>query len=80
MAPPRKTPPPWWLLGYLTQYQRRALLVELEKIGIDSDQLYAAANSAAKSLSVSDYRRLSKAWAVRQLRVRSSKMGGVDTL
>ena len=71
MAAPRKPPPAWWLLGYLAQYQRHALLDALAKAGLASDDVYLAARQAAETLPVIPYRRLSKSWAVRQHRARS---------
>ena len=73
MAAPRKPPPAWWLLGYLAQYQRHALLEALTKAGLVSDDVYLAARQAAENLPVAPYRRLSKSWAVRQHRVRGTK-------
>ena len=73
MAAPRKPPPAWWLLGYLAQYQRHALLDALAKVGIASDDVYLAARQATENLSAAPYRRLSKTWAVRQHRVRGSQ-------
>ena len=70
MAAPRKPPPAWWLLGYLAQYQRHALLDALTKAGLASDDVYLAARQAAESLPAIPYRRLSKSWAVRQHRAR----------
>ena len=70
MAAPRKPPPAWWLLGYLAQYQRHALLDALAKAGLASDDVYLAARQAAEHLSAVPYRRLSKSWAVRQHRAR----------
>ena len=70
MAAPRKPPPAWWLLGYLAQYQRHALLDALAKAGLASDDVYLAARQAAERLPVVPYRRLSKSWAVRQHRAR----------
>ena len=70
MAAPRKPPPAWWLLGYLAQYQRHALLDALAKAGLASDDVYLAARQAAESLPAVPYRRLSKSWAVRQHRAR----------
>ena len=82
MAAPRKPPPAWWLLGYLAQYQRHALLDALAKAGLASDDVYLAARQAAESLPAVPYRRLSKGWAVRQHRMRdpqnSNKGGGSD--
>ena len=69
----RKPPPEWWLLGYLAQYQRRILLQELGSAGLSSDEIYAAARQAAEKLPNQEYRRLSKTWAVRQLRTRSAQ-------
>jgi hypothetical protein len=71
MAPPRKLPPAWWLLGYLAQYQRHALLDALAQSGLSSDDAYNAALQATQSLSNEPYRRLSKSWAVRQHRARN---------
>ena len=68
MAAPRKPPPAWWLLGYLAQYQRHALLDALAKAGLESDDVYLAARQAAENLPTIPYRRLSKSWAVRQHR------------
>ena len=70
MAAPRKPPPAWWLLGYLAQYQRHALLDALAKAGLASDDVYLAARQAAERLPAVPYRRLSKSWAVRQHRAR----------
>ena len=70
MAAPRKLPPAWWLLGYLAQYQRHALLDALAKAGLTSDDVYLAARQAAERLPAVPYRRLSKTWAVRQHRAR----------
>ena len=70
MAAPRKPPPAWWLLGYLAQYQRHALLDALAKAGLTSDDVYLAARQAAECLPAVPYRRLSKSWAVRQHRAR----------
>jgi len=70
MAAPRKPPPAWWLLGYLAQYQRHALLDALAKAGLTSDDVYLAAHRAAERLPPVHYRRLSKSWAVRQHRAR----------
>ena len=70
MAAPRKPPPAWWLLGYLAQYQRHALLDALAKAGLASDDVYLAACQAAEHLPAVPYRRLSKSWAVRQHRAR----------
>ena len=70
MAAPRKPPPAWWLLGYLAQYQRHALLDALAKAGLTSDDVYLAAHRAAERLPPAHYRRLSKSWAVRQHRAR----------
>ena len=70
MAAPRKPPPAWWLLGYLAQYQRHALLDALAKAGLTSDDVYLAAHQAAEHLPAVPYRRLSKSWAVRQHRAR----------
>ena len=70
MAAPRKPPPSWWLLGYLAQYQRQALLEALEDSGLASEDVYAAANRASQNLPTVTYRRLSKSWAVRQHRAR----------
>ena len=70
MAAPRKPPPAWWLLGYLAQYQRHALLDALAKAGLTSDDVYLAALQAAERLPAVPYRRLSKSWAVRQHRAR----------
>ena len=70
MAAPRKPPPAWWLLGYLAQYQRHALLDALAKAGLESDDVYLAARQAAENLPAIPYRRLSKSWAVRQHRAR----------
>ena len=70
MAAPRKPPPAWWLLGYLAQYQRHALLDALAKAGLASDDVYLAASQAADRLPAVPYRRLSKSWAVRQHRAR----------
>ena len=70
MAAPRKPPPAWWLLGYLAQYQRHALLDALAKAGLASDDVYLAACQAAERLPAVPYRRLSKSWAVRQHRAR----------
>jgi len=70
MAAPRKPPPAWWLLGYLAQYQRHALLNALAKAGLTSDDVYLAARQAAERLPAVPYRRLSKSWAVRQHRAR----------
>ena len=70
MAAPRKPPPAWWLLGYLAQYQRHALLNALAKAGLTSDDVYLAARQAAERLPPVPYRRLSKSWAVRQYRAR----------
>ena len=82
MAAPRKPPPAWWLLGYLAQYQRHALLDALAKAGLASDDVYLATRQAAESLPVVPYRRLSKSWAVRQHSMRdphnSSKGGESD--
>ena len=50
MAAPRKPPPAWWLLGYLAQYQRHALLDSLAKAGRASDDIYLAARQAAERL------------------------------
>ena len=71
MAAPRKPPPAWWLLGYLAQYQRHALLDALAKAGLESDDVYLAARRAAERLPAVPYRRLSKSWAVRQHRARA---------
>ena len=71
MAAPRKPPPAWWLLGYLAQYQRHALLDALAKAGLASDDVYLAARQAAEHLPAVPYRRLSKSWAVRQHRART---------
>jgi hypothetical protein len=71
MAAPRKLPPAWWILGYLAQYQRHALLNALAKAGLSSDDVYLAAHQAAENLPSVPYRRLSKSWAVRQHRARS---------
>ena len=76
MAAPRKMPPAWWLLGYLAQYQRHALLDALAKAGLDSDDVYLAASQAAKNLPALPYRRLSKTWAVRQHRARGPQNNG----
>ena len=73
MAAPRKTPPAWWLLGYLAQYQRHALLDALAKAGLTSDDVYLAARHAAERLPPVPYRRLSKSWAVRQHRARGPR-------
>jgi hypothetical protein len=73
MAAPRKPPPAWWLLGYLAQYQRRALLDALAKAGLTSDDVYLAARQAADRLSAVPYRKLSKSWAVRQHRARGPR-------
>ena len=73
MAAPRKPPPAWWLLGYLAQYQRHALLDALAKAGLTSDDVYLAARQAAERLPAVPYRRLSKSWAVRQHRGRAPK-------
>ena len=70
MAAPRKPPPAWWLLGYLAQYQRHALLDALAKAGLKSDDVYLAARQAAERLPAVPYRKLSKSWAVRQHRAR----------
>ena len=70
MAAKRKPPPEWWVFGYLAQYQRRALFRELGVVGLSSDDICAAAGRAAERLPNLEYRRLSKAWAVRQLRAR----------
>ena len=70
MAAPRKPPPAWWVLGYLAQYQRHALLEALAKAGLSSDDVYLAARQAAERLPTAPYRRLSKSWAVRQHRAR----------
>ena len=70
MAAPRKPPPAWWLLGYLAQYQRHALLDALAKAGLTGDDVYLAALQAAERLPAVPYRRLSKSWAVRQHRAR----------
>ena len=56
MAAPRKPPPAWWLLGYLAQYQRHALLDALAKAGLESDDVYLAACQAAENLPVVPYR------------------------
>ena len=73
MAAPRKPPPAWWLLGYLAQYQRHALLDSLAKAGLASDDVYLAARQAAERLPAVPYRRLSKSWAVRQHRTRGPR-------
>ncbi|MBI18659.1 MAG: hypothetical protein CMK60_14350 [Proteobacteria bacterium] len=71
MPAQRKIPPPWWLLGYLAQYQPQALLRQLAEAGLSADQAYLAAQKTAEILPNKDYRRLSKTWAVRRLRFRS---------
>ena len=73
MAARRKPPPAWWLLGYLAQYQRHALLDSLAKAGLASDDVYLAARQAAEHLPAVPYRRLSKSWAVRQHRTRDPR-------
>ena len=60
------------LLGYMAQYQPAHLIEKLEEIGLDAEALYGAAGAAALDLPNDDYRRLSKSWAVRQHRVRTS--------
>ncbi len=72
MSASRKVPPGWWLLGYLAQYQRRALLDALNEAGLSSDLVYQTVTKAAQTLPNDEYRRLSKSWAVRQHRSRSS--------
>ena len=73
MPAKRKLPPEWWLLGYLAQYQRQTLVQELGvSTGLSSDAIYAAAHHTAIKLPSQPYRRLSKAWAVRQLRARET--------
>ena len=79
MAAPRKPPPAWWLLGYLAQYQRHALLDALAKAGLASDDVYLAARRAAESLPAISYRRLSKSWAVRQHRARAPQIPTEDS-
>ncbi|NBP94781.1 MAG: hypothetical protein EBU28_05210 [Gammaproteobacteria bacterium] len=66
----RKPPPEWWLLGYLVQYQRTDLFKEIEALGGDPQLLYRAAAVSAEKLPSADYRRLAKAWAVRQHRLK----------
>ena len=70
MPAPRKLPPAWWLLGYMAQYQRHALLRALSESGLSSDEVYRAATLAAGDLPSTEYRKLSKGWAVRQHRAR----------
>jgi len=72
MPAKRKPPPQWWLLGYLTQYQPQRLLSELEKLGVDPGILYKATAQAAQDMPSETYRKMSKAWAVRQHRIRNS--------
>ena len=79
MAAPRKPPPAWWLLGYLAQYQRHALLDALAKVGLESDEVYLAARQAAENLPAVPYRRLSKSWAVRQHRARGPQGPSVNS-
>ena len=76
MAAPRVLPPAWWILGYLAQYQRHALLDSLVESGLSSDEVYLASIRAAQLLPSAEYRRLSKSWAVRQHRAR--KPGAPD--
>ena len=71
MPAKRKPPPEWWLLGYMAQYQPSYLIDKLKEIGLDAQALYEAAGAAAVDLPNEEYRRLSKAWAVRQHRVRT---------
>ena len=78
MAAPRKPQPAWWVLGYLAQYQRHALLKALEKAGLSSDDVYLAARQAAERLPAGPYRRLSKSWAVRQHRARGPQNSKED--
>jgi hypothetical protein len=78
MAAPRKPPPAWWILGYLAQYQRHALLEALAKAGLPSDDVYLAARQAAEHLPAVPYRRLSKSWAVRQHRARGAQESTED--
>ena len=54
----------------MAQYQRHALLRALSESGLSSDEVYRAATHAAGSLPSTEYRKLSKGWAVRQHRVR----------
>ena len=71
MPAKRKPPPEWWLLGYMAQYQPSYLIEKFIEIGLQPGDLYQAANDAALDLPNQEYRRLAKAWAVRQHRVRS---------
>ena len=73
MAAKRKPPPDWWLLGYLIQYQREELFKSLEELGQDPQVLYQAAEKSGQNLSPENYRRLAKAWAVRQHRIKKQK-------
>ncbi len=71
MPAKRKPPPEWWLLGYLAQYQPKLLLDTLEKSGIAPEDTYRAAHLTAQALPNNSYRRMAKAWAVRQSRYRT---------
>ena len=71
MPAKRKPPPEWWLLGYLAQCQPRYLLDSFEESGLKPEDAYRAARLAALNLPPRHYRRMAKAWAVRQHRYRS---------
>ena len=71
MPAKRKPPPEWWLLGYMAQYQPAYLIEKLKELGLHPEDLYKATHIAALDLPKEKYRRLAKAWAVRQHRVRS---------
>jgi len=55
----------------MAQYQPSYLIEKLQELGLHPEYLYKAANIAALDLPKEKYRRLAKAWAVRQHRVRS---------
>jgi len=55
----------------MAQYQPSYLIEKLQELGLHPEDLYEAANIAALDLPKEKYRRLAKAWAVRQHRVRS---------